>query len=179
MLTENETALVTAIRQIVREEIAKAIGGAQIPRLGKTEVDVVPAAAVVTYMDGGTTTCGAVKGSLVCLKPKHRGKHKFQSKPHVSPLRAWESIDSFMVQPTPGGKRFEIKVGNPCKVTKTGKRTTANPDGATTDGWIVHNIERHVETGKINVAVQKGRGTAIRTFPSDRIEYQRPKKAVA
>lgn len=120
--------------------------------------------------------CGEERDGKVCIKPLHKGKHTFRTRPHVAPLSKWQQIDTFQVWGS-GSKVYTLRVGSPCKVLGFGKKTAVNPGGAAQSGWTVSKIEinRDASTQDINITVDR-RGSHTRTVKADRIVYVRPKK---
>lgn len=161
------------IRQIAREEATRvyveqhrARGGKDGMQMG---VDIGNQRLEAAQQTG--LICGAVDAkNFVCLKAPHKGRHLFRVRPHVAPERPWEPITEATIQS--GTRNYVITVNHPVKVQGLGR------GGAAGDGYKVVSMERHTETGKINVEVLKvGRGQRSRTVPLDRIVYKRPPRS--
>jgi hypothetical protein len=178
-LTEEELLLIKTLRSIARTEVESVLAKHMVEHHNTvahpTKVEQ-PKAPLLHNL------CGVPgPGGKVCLRqalhPEKNHRYGTPPKsPHIPPQRGWIKIEHFST--TSGSRTYVINVGDSVKVTKTGKKTGKNPEGATTDGWAVLGIERNIETGKINVEVRKTRGTPSRTFCSDRILYQRQIRVV-
>jgi hypothetical protein len=68
-----------------------------------------------------------------------------------------------------GSRTFVTRPGYPVKVLGEGR------GGATGSGFTVRRIQQNTSTGKVNVEVTRDRSGHSRTFPADKIVYQRPK----
>jgi hypothetical protein len=152
------------LRRLVREEVEAALRAAGLvgapPSVATAARKQAPAAGAV---------CGATnEDGWICQKPRHRGRHKFTPRPHTAPARPWSPIKEASVQS--GSRTRVIAVGNPVKVAGLGR------GGGLADGYRVTAMERHHDTGKVNVEVSKpGKGQRSRVVPLDRIVYKRPK----
>ena len=109
--------------------------------------------------------CGASKGSLVCLKEQHRGRHLFRPTPHVPPPRSWSGIDF-----------IEIETGlirNP-----TARITVGDVVGVIgkQGDWRVIRIEQHTESMVINVEVKAPNTGHSHVYRVEDIRYRRPIK---
>ncbi len=110
--------------------------------------------------------CSATKGSLVCLKPKHIGKHLFRPRPHVAPERRWFSIDS-----------IEVETGlikHPTETLVIGDIVgIPNKQG----DWRIIRMEQHRESREVNVDVVSQRTGHSHTYRLENIRYRRRSKA--
>lgn len=109
------------------------------------------------------------RGDLQCVKEGGHGqRHRYGPKSvnpsagHVAPPRPWVKAQEFVKKS--GSRKYVIKVGYPCKVE--GQRGT----------FKVIGIEKHAETGKVNVEVTQDRTGHSRVFTADKVIYKRPKK---
>lgn len=153
------------LRRLVREEVEAALRAAGLV--------VSPSSAAPRPAHKQAPPAGELCGTTnedgwICQKPKHRGRHRFTPRPHTAPARRWSPIQEASVQS--GSRTRVIAVGNPVKVAGLGR------GGGLADGYRVTAMERHDETGKVNVEVIKpGKGQRSRVVPLDRIVYKRPK----
>ena len=172
-MTEVERDLWLAFKAFIREEQRRT--PAVVPAPGKPAVEPVrreeplPGLVQAAVEQG---YCGvAGKGRTVCLRDKgHVQRHRYRlmadiPKRHVPPPRSWVKEGHF--EKVSGSRRYKIEVGYPCKV-----------DGVR-GMFKVIGIERHTETGKINVEVTNDRSGHSRVFPADKIIYKRPRKVSA
>lgn len=160
------------IRQIVREEVALALGTKQV--VAKAETAVSQEVGIGSVL----RQCPATKGNLVCTKTVHRGRHAFRPKPHEAPPSKWKSVPEVKIKGS-GSRHYIIAVGNPVKVLGFGKRTSKNPLGAAEAGWTVSKIEVNIDQSHdVNVTINK-RGENTRVVKLDKIVYVRPKREAA
>jgi hypothetical protein len=163
MMNELEALL----RRLVREEVEAALRAAGL--VGSPS----SVAAMPGRQEGATAgprePCGATnEDGWICQKPRHRGRHRYTPRPHSAPARRWSPIQEASIQS--GSRTRVIAVGNPVKVAGLGR------GGGIADGYRVTAMERHQDSGKVNVEVIKpGKGQRSRVVPLDRIVYKRPK----
>lgn len=76
--------------------------------------------------------------------------------------RNWEPRQEFVLD---GTLCHTMSIGQRCRVAGFGR------GGSAQDGWVITAIERHVETGQVNVTVSRRQRT--RVVVSERIRSQR------
>lgn len=106
--------------------------------------------------------CSAIKGSLVCLKERHVGKHLFRPRPYIAPERPWKSIDSINLETGLIRRPVEtFTIGD--VVGCAGKQ----------GDWRIIRIEQHIESLEINVDIVSQKTGHSHTYRLENIRYRR------
>lgn len=158
-MTPAEADLWKAFKAVLREQGKNQVEGSIWPTVAPAVDAVVPLAerGPCQVQGPGTTRCHKPQG--------HGQRHRYTEPPpreHVAPLREWTKRPSFTL--TSGSRRYEVIVGNPCRIV--GQRGL----------WKVVSIEAHNVNGRTSVEVTQDRTGHSRTFSSEQVIYKRPPK---